>query len=491
MRARVLLSFVIAASILALSEAQTRGIVTIVHFNDVYEIGPIEGGRAGGLARVAAIVAQLSRTRRPLLVTLGGDYLSPSAIGTARVNGTPLGGRQVVDVLNAVGVKWATLGNHEFDVPEDVFKARMAESAFKVVDSNVTDNEGHPFANIVTSAVVPLVAAGVRIRIGLIGLTIDSNAKPWVRYLPPIDSARTAVAQLKGKVDAIVALTHLTLATDAELAAAVPEIDLILGGHEHENWAIRRGTHFTPIFKADANARSLVIVSLAFGVKGSRPDVSARLQRVDQHIKPLPAVEVRVKKWTAEAFAAFRAEGFNPDAPVVTLPEPLDARDAIVRSRPGKLTELIANAIKREADADVGIFNGGSVRVDDVLQPGPLTEYDVIRVLPFGGNVVRATFDGSLLSQVLDQGLRNQGSGGYLHSSDGTAHSSSGWTIDGAAIDPDRQYRVGISDFLLTGAETNLSYLTRSNAHVHDLRELRDIRRAVIEEMKKLYRGGS
>ncbi len=66
-------------------------------------------------------------------MTLGGDYLSPSAIGTAIVDGQPLAGRQMVDVLNHVGVDWAVLGNHEFDVSEAAFRARLAESRFRVV----------------------------------------------------------------------------------------------------------------------------------------------------------------------------------------------------------------------------------------------------------------------------------------------------------------------------------------------------------------------
>ena len=36
--------------------------VTILHFNDVYEITPVEGGRSGGLARVA-ITAFLAAAR--------------------------------------------------------------------------------------------------------------------------------------------------------------------------------------------------------------------------------------------------------------------------------------------------------------------------------------------------------------------------------------------------------------------------------------------
>ena len=39
-------------------------------------------------------------------------------------------------------------------------------------------------------------------------------------------------------------------------------------------------------------------------------------------------------------------------------------------------------------DAEAAFFNAGSIRIDDVLAPGPITQYDVIRVLPFGGAVV-------------------------------------------------------------------------------------------------------
>jgi len=470
------------------AQAAKPAVVTIAHFNDVYEIGPVEAGKSGGLARVATVISQLKRTNAPLVVTLGGDYVSPSALGTARVNGEALAGRQMVDVLNATGLEYATLGNHEFDIPEAAFNARMAESKFKVVISNITDANGRPFPNVVKTAIVPVTAGGRTIRIGLIGIVIDFNKKPWVKYLPPVESAKSAVAELKGKVDAIVALTHLALAGDAELAANVPEIDLILGGHEHENWSLRRGEHFTPIIKADANVRSLAIVSMAFGAKGARPSVSARLQIIDDKIKAQPSVDALVKKWTETAFAAFRKDGFTPEARVVTLTEPLDGRESVVRNREGRLTQIIANAMQHEAGADVGIYNGGSVRIDDVLPPGPITEYDIIRVLPFGGKVLRVEMDGALLSRVLDTGLGNQGLGGFLHSSDGMKRDSGGWSLNGARIDPAKVYSVGVSDFLMTGGETNLGYLTRTTAGVHKVDELRDVRRAVIDELKRIYK---
>ena len=51
------------------------------------------------------------------------------------------------------------------------------------------------------------------------------------------------------------------------------------------------------------------------------------------------------------------------------------------------------------------------------------------------------------------------------------------------SIDPARRYTVAMTDFLLSGGETNLGYLTRTNPQVRDVQELRDIRRVVIEEL--------
>ena len=118
-----------------LADVPPPATVTILHFNDVYEIDAVEDGRAGGLARVATSLARLKRSG-PVLSTLGGDFLSPSAIGTARVNGEPLAGRQMVGVLNTLGLNWATLGNHEFDLAEAAFRARLAEAKFRIVASN-------------------------------------------------------------------------------------------------------------------------------------------------------------------------------------------------------------------------------------------------------------------------------------------------------------------------------------------------------------------
>src|SRR5512141_680867 len=200
------------SAIRAAAAPQDPATVVFAHINDVYEIDAIEGGAYGGMARVATIFDRLRQAGTPVLTTLGGDFLSPSAVGTARVNGEAVAGRQMVDVLNTIGVEWATLGNHEFDLSEAQFRTRMTEAKFKVVISNVTDANGALFPGTVDTATTTVTAGGRTVRIGFIGLLLDFNKKPWVRYAPTIDTAKARVADLRGKVDVIVALTHLSLA---------------------------------------------------------------------------------------------------------------------------------------------------------------------------------------------------------------------------------------------------------------------------------------
>jgi 5'-nucleotidase/UDP-sugar diphosphatase len=459
--------------------------LTVVHFNDVYEIGPVEGGRIGGLARVATVINSLRTSHAPVITTLGGDYLSPSALATARIDGVPIAGQQMVDVLNAVGLDYATLGNHEFDLAEPAFHARLAESKFKIIASNVTDVKGALFPNTVPFVVVPVTIGGRALKIGLIGVMINSNPRPWVQYHPPVAAAKAAIAQM-GPVDAVIALTHLSLGGDQELVSAVPEITVSLGGHEHENWLAYRGPDLTPIVKADANVRSLAVLTLTFPA-GRPPVVAIRLEPITEAIATDATVDARVSHWTEQAFNAFRKDGFEPTERVADLTEALDGRESTVRERPGNMTTLIAEAMAREVgDADVALMNGGSVRIDDEIPVGPMTSYDVIRMLPFGGNIVRVRMAGSLLIRVLDVGEANIRTGGFLHPV-GVEKRGGRWTIDGKPLNPALPYTVATTDFLISGREVNLEFFTDKHPLVREVTTLKDMRFAVIKELQRRF----
>lgn len=193
--------------------------VTLLHINDVYEITPVEGGRAGGLARVATVLERLKRENPNTRMLLGGDFVSPSAIGTARVNGERLAGRQMIAVLNAAGLDVATLGNHEFDLSDAELAKRVAESRFAYVTSNITDSLGRPLLDMPRHLILRLSDARGRVaRLGIVAATIDQVRRPTLRYRPALDALREEIARIRDSADVIVALTHLTLQTDATLA---------------------------------------------------------------------------------------------------------------------------------------------------------------------------------------------------------------------------------------------------------------------------------
>jgi 5'-nucleotidase/UDP-sugar diphosphatase len=63
-------------------------------------------------------------------------------------------------------------------------------------------------------------------------LTHPDNVKN-VTFKHPIESAKAMVAELKGKGEHIILLSHSGIETDREIAKQVSGIEMIIGGHFH------------------------------------------------------------------------------------------------------------------------------------------------------------------------------------------------------------------------------------------------------------------
>ena len=89
---------------------------------------------------------------------------------------------------------------------------------------------------------------------------MSASPGPDVEIRDPIPVARDLTADLRGRgAQLIVAVTHQEMAEDRALAAASGvEIDVILGGHEHEPLIAEEGR--TLITKGGSDARYLVQV---------------------------------------------------------------------------------------------------------------------------------------------------------------------------------------------------------------------------------------
>ena len=344
--------------------------ITLLQINDVYEIGPVEGGKSGGLARVATLRKRLMAENPNTFTVLAGDFVSPSALGTAKVDGQALAGQQMVAVLNAMGLDLATFGNHEFDLKEDQLLARLSESRFAWTSANVTRASGGPFPGVSPHAVLTAKGPGVDVRVGVVSVTIASNPAPYVAYGNPLTSFQREVEALKGQADVVIGLTHLAFADDQGLAEGVPGVGLILGGHEHENVRAFRGPGFTPILKADANARTVYVHRLAYDTAHKSLTVDSRLVIVSDEIPEDPEVAQVVSSWENKGFAGFRQQGFEPTETVAVSTVALDGREASVRNHATTLTNLLARAFQAEAQgSELGVYNSGSIRIDECSLP--------------------------------------------------------------------------------------------------------------------------
>ena len=480
--------------------------INFLQVNDVYEIEPIEAGKTGGMARVATLKKDLLKANPNSYLLMAGDFLSPSVFNSLTYEGERIRGKQMVEAMDAAGMDFAVFGNHEFDITEGELQSRINESKFTWISSNSfhKTNAGIvPFVKTNAQGAVPLPetyimqvkdADGTTAKVGFIGINIPFNKAAYVSYTDPLLTAEKLYAQIKDSCDAVIAITHQLMQDDILLAQKIPGLAAILGGHEHDMRYQQVGEVI--IVKAHSNARSAYMVALNINKKTSIHKVSAKLKMLDSSVGLDSATNAIVKKWSDIAEKNYASLGFDAKKIVMKNGDPLEARDNLIRRTTTNFSRLIINAMEQAApDAQVAIVNSGSIRLDDILQ-APVTQYDIIRSLPFGGSIVEVDMKGSLLKEVLETGRNNAGIGGFLHYSADIFYDSINqqWTFKKVVIAQDATFRVALSDFLLTGGEANLGFLNKDNSQilkvypvptsVNDSRS--DIRLAIIAYMEKL-----
>lgn len=463
--------------------------ITLLHVNDVYEIEASNGGKLGGLARVSGLLKQLKKQNPHTFSILSGDYLSPSAVGTAVYEGKPIQGAQMVDVFNAMHWDYMTLGNHEFDNGYESLQARLKASKFTVFSANVLDNQDHPgqlLANTQRSVVFTVDG----IKVGLVGVVLDGLSKDFVKISDPMATAKAEVKRLRHeeKVDILIMVSHQSLDEDIRFAEEISGIDLIAGGHEHQNMYFLRGPNQTPIAKADANARTAYIHKLSFDTASKQLSIDSDIQIIDAHIAEDPKIAQRVEWWMEKAYAAYRAEGYRPKQTLATIDITLDGLEGRVRNGQTELTKLVAqSALHAFAGAEISLLNAGSIRIDDILPPGNVDQYDGLRILPFGGDYSLVSMPGSILQQALEAGQGNKGSGGFLHYANIRQDNNGQWLIKDTPLEADQRYKLSIASYLIEYGDINLEFLV-NNPQITLLSDTKaDARKALFAQFERQF----
>jgi 2',3'-cyclic-nucleotide 2'-phosphodiesterase (5'-nucleotidase family) len=166
------------------------------------------------------------------------------------------GGEPVLDLMNAVPYDAMCMGNREFHFLGVGVDAKTSRAAFPVLSANL--RAAKPTRKPPARAYEVFERGGVQI--GVMGLSVPSITERMLVkkvsdyfFTQPIAAATEVVPRLRAECDMLIALTHIGIKQDRELAESVDGIDLILGGHTHivtpepervgRTWLLHHGSH--------------------------------------------------------------------------------------------------------------------------------------------------------------------------------------------------------------------------------------------------------
>lgn len=388
---------IFAAGCATMSPAPTR--FKILQINDVYKIEGLEGGQVGGLARVRTLRKLLESDGTPVYVMHGGDALFPSVMSKY------LDAKPMIDVMNLLdgdATKFDTsmmvgFGNHELDKSDDtILLARLKESQFSWIATNTlyckAPDDCAPFRIVDQVTELRRIDVG-NLNIGVMGLLYPLS-KPYARSTNVIDSARDAFWALsENGADLTIAITHQDMPDDVRLAQALPGLDLIIGGHDHLFNQQQIGS--TWITKADADAKSVIVYDVTVDAKGEMHTTPLRVV-LDSTVAKDPVVDARVQEWMATL-----TEKLGGNDTIGTTKNLLEGIEPAVRGRETALGNLLMDAAREQMGTDVAVLNGGSIRINDNIPPGPIAKYDMEGVFYYTNALVAFPVTGQQLLGML------------------------------------------------------------------------------------------
>lgn len=247
MKRRILVLGVLALG-LAGAPAHADYSLTILHINDLHSrLEPInkydstcspeddaKGECFGGVARLKAKIderrAALAEAGRNVITLDAGDQFQGSLFYTTYK------GAAAAEFMNAIGFDAMAVGNHEFDDGPEGLSAFLDKVDVPVLSGNI-DVENEPALKGKIAGTMVLSVGGQRI--GLVSTLAEdtvetSSPGPNVAFFSAENYLKGAVEGLQAAgVDKIVAITHMGLPRDLQIASRVPGIDVIVGGHSH------------------------------------------------------------------------------------------------------------------------------------------------------------------------------------------------------------------------------------------------------------------
>jgi len=397
----------------------------------------------------------------PVVVVGGGDQVGPHALSPVSQWRAP------VDVLNEVAPDADVIGNHEFDYGLDAISDVTEDSEFPWLATNLVDSDtGASFDGTESRRIVD--RGGVSV--GIIGLADEGAttgktnidfAAEGVTVEDYTETGPAAAKRLKEEdgVDVVVALAH-TGVRDAEALAeadADDDIDVVVVGDDEQFYPPEA---VDGSIVSEARARAAYLSEIELTVKdGEVTSWEGELIEVTDDVEKDPTA--------SDIITGYRAD-VGLDSVIVETETSLDATFGSNYHRETGYGNLITDAMRERADADVAITNSGGIRSDSAYGPGEITGGDIFNTLPFPNSLVTLELTGEELVEALESQIVTLESETGQDLGEEVSQQTSGvrfeWvphedadelvrdvSVGGEPLDPDGTYEVAVNSYMANG----------------------------------------
>ncbi len=385
------LYLLILALIFAITPVFAGNDITILHTSDVHgRLQPIEYHglkNVGGAPRQVYYYNQTRQNNRHTLILDSGDIFQGS------IYYQMYKGKLTAKLLKtALKYDAVALGNHEFDRGIKELKQLIKKSNTTFLSANIefTDYE---MRELVKPYIMKEIGGE---KILIIGVTTPAlsnlSCSDGITIYDPVSIVRKIIAENKNKTDAIIVLSHCGYEIDKQIAKANPEINIILGGHNHI------------LFTKPVPTNGVEIVNSGeFGVRVSKMIFSTdkgityfENTLMDKNINSDKTVEKQLKHVDKKLNKLKNTVLSKTN--LVLLGEQTE-----IEKQQTNLGRLVLKSMVEFQPYDIVCTNSGSIRINKNLT-GKITLADAIEILPFENKVVKGKIQGKYLEQILALG---------------------------------------------------------------------------------------
>ena len=485
--------FLMGAAALALSAGMASAEYTlhILHTNDMHSRiesinrfdstcnaeGEAEGKCFGGVARVKSAIdaKKASLGNQNVVVLDAGDPFQGSLFYTTYK------GAAEAEFMEQMGYDAMAVGNHEFDDGPQGLADFIEKVSFPVVSGNLDLSSSAELKGKVENHVV-LEVGGKKIGIvsALATDTVETSSPGAdVVFQDEIEALQADVATLQGEgVDMIIALTHVGLNKDLEIAGAVDGIDVVIGGHSHtlmsnddaETPAYPTMVGDAAVAQAYAYTKYLGHLTVTFDDDGNVTAASGDPMLLDASVEPNAAFLARIAEMGAPI------EEMKTRV-VAEAAEAIEGGRDTCRAQECPMGSLIADAMLdrvKDQGIEIAIQNGGGIRAS--IDAGEITMGEVLTVLPFQNTLSTFQVPGAAIVAALENGVGQieDGAGRFpqvagmsyaFDVSKPAGERVSDVMVGGAPIDMDKVYGVVSNNYVRNGGDGYAMFVDAANAY--------------------------